>query len=85
MDEQGNASHNIASIMPVGPATPVQNPGNIIGYNVTYSLVGNYPPVDITGIPSITFDVSADNSLVPVAYPLATPIALIVQITHVMF
>jgi hypothetical protein len=81
----GDLSHCLAIMTPKGPPTTVVNGGGVIGYNIGYSLVGAIPPVEITSIPLLTFDISVENNGAPVEYPLAEPITLIVQITRVVF
>jgi hypothetical protein len=83
LDEQGNESHCICVLAPKTPAVPVDNPG-MTGFNVAYGLLGELPPVDISGIPVLNFDTSIDNSETPTTYPLTAPLVLLVQITHVM-
>jgi hypothetical protein len=62
---------------------PVDNPG-MTGYNVAYTILGEIPPVDITNIPELTFDLTTDNSTTPTTYPLSAPLVVLIQITHVM-
>lgn len=56
----GNPSHIIAKLVPKGPAVAVMNPGNIIGYNISYALMGAPDSIDITGIPVLTFDTTVN-------------------------
>lgn len=60
------------------------NPGNIVGFNVSYKNLGVIPAVDVTGLPLLTFDITADEDT-PANYPLPTPITLLIQLTTVMF
>jgi hypothetical protein len=39
-----------------GTANPVYNSGNVIGYNISYELLGNAKSWEIGTIPIVTFD-----------------------------
>lgn len=45
-------------MVPSGPPTVVINPGNVIGYNISYCLLNQPAAVDISNIPTITFDIT---------------------------
>jgi hypothetical protein len=57
------------------------NGGGIVGYNVSYKLLGDgNDSIDITGIPSLSFEVTLEGSATPVQYPLNHPISLKMQV-----
>lgn len=85
MDQNGNPSHYVGMLAPIGPAVPVQNPGNVIGYNIVYGIIGPQVPIDVSGIASLTFDVSVNGIATPISYPLSSPVSIQMQVTHVMF
>lgn len=55
IDEEGVSTHVIATLVP-GTANPVYNSGNVIGYNISYELLGNAKSWEIGTIPVVTFD-----------------------------
>lgn len=84
-DHTGALSRTIGALVPAGAPTTISNGGGVIGFNIGYSLMCTVNPVEITGIPLLTFDVSTNSDTTAASYPLAEPITFIVQITRVIF
>lgn len=84
INEEGLNTFVIATLVP-GTATPVYNSGNVIGYNITYNLLGAPKSWEIGTIPSIVFNATIGRDRTPVEYPLVEDIALELQITRVSF
>lgn len=57
-DQSGNITHILGVMVPAGPPTVVVNPGNVIGYNISYCLLTVPSAIEITGLPTLTFDIS---------------------------
>lgn len=71
LDLNGNATHVVAVLIPDGPATPVYNGGGVIGYNVSYKLIDQANPFDISNLPQLTFNVATGKTRTPASYPIA--------------
>lgn len=60
-DQDGTNNGVVGYMVPKSPAIPVLNDGGIIGWNVCYQLADFAPTFDITGLPSLTFDIGTKS------------------------
>lgn len=84
MDETSTQNHVIAVMVPSGSPTAVSNPGGIIGYNLSYKLLGESFVYDISGLPTLTFNLGLGQDLTHPAYPIQEAIQMALNITNVM-
>lgn len=78
-------THSVATLVPNGPAVCVTNPGNIIGYNVQYKLLGEQKTFDISGVPVLTFTATIGDARLPATYPLSEAIVIDLQIARAVY
>ena len=79
------STHSIATLVPNGPANVVTNPGNIVGYNVQYKLMGPAKTFEISNIPVLTFGATLGDSRAPASFPLSEAIVLDLQIARAIY
>lgn len=66
-----------------GPPIPVYNSGGVIGYSILYTLVDKTITFDVTGIPSLTFDLALNHTGPSIAYPLNDPLGMSLTLNHI--